>query len=131
MYRIILLLLIFASNSLALSPQDRLEDKLEQRAQNLFKEVKCVVCLGQPIDESDTEFSMMMRKLIRKKILENKNDYQIKQELVLEFGDNILISPLGLNRLNFIIWLLPAIFALFIIVLYLVKLKKDNKYHAR
>ena len=93
-------LLIFQSNIYALSPELRLEDeKLEARAMALFVEVRCLVCQGQVIENSDTEFSFSMRKSIRDRILAGKSDEVIKNELVEEFGEDILISPNSKNKI--------------------------------
>ncbi len=108
--RIILIffLTFFSLNSLAISPELHLDDpSLEQRAMKLFLEVKCLVCQGQAIESSNTEFSRQMRKFIRKKISEQKTDQEIKDELVKEFGDQILLS----SHESRLIWVFPAIFA--------------------
>lgn len=77
----------------ALSPEVRLEDAaMEARARQLFLEVRCVVCGGQVIENSDSNFSFEMRQLIREKILAKKSDAEIKEELVKEYGSNILVS---------------------------------------
>jgi cytochrome c-type biogenesis protein CcmH len=104
------LFLLFAiSNSYALSPEPRIPDNSqEQRAMKLFLEVRCLVCEGQVIENSDTAFSFEMRKLIRRKILEGKNDNEIKSELIEEFGEDILTNS---KKSDFLLWLLPLIFA--------------------
>ena len=107
----ILLFLIFSTaTSFALAPEKRLPNEAqEQRAMNLFLTVRCLVCEGQVIESSSTEFSFEMRQLIRKKILEGKKDGEIKQELVQQFGDDILTEP-NTKHGGFLLWLLPAIF---------------------
>ncbi|MBU6338816.1 MAG: cytochrome c-type biogenesis protein CcmH [Rickettsiales bacterium] len=107
----ILLITIFCLKSYALSPEEHLADETkEQRARSLFLEVRCLVCEGQVIESSDTEFSFEMRKLIRKKISEGKSDDEIRNDLVKEFGDDILISEIhGKNK--FFLFTLPALFA--------------------
>jgi cytochrome c-type biogenesis protein CcmH len=104
------LFLLFAiSNSYALSLEPRIPDNSqEQRAMKLFLEVRCLVCEGQVIENSDTAFSFEMRKLIRRKILEGKNDNEIKSELIEEFGEDILTNS---KKSDFLLWLLPLIFA--------------------
>jgi len=103
--------LFFLTNSYALSPEIKLADEAqEQRAMNLFLEVRCLVCNGQVIENSDTEFSFEMRKLIREKIKKGESDKQIKAQLVSEFGENILTEPQNFTKI--FLWLVPAIFAL-------------------
>ncbi len=104
-----LFLILIFSNSYALSPEPRIPNaSQEQRAMKLFLEVRCLVCEGQVIENSDTAFSFEMRKLIRRKILEGKNDNEIKSELIEEFGENILTSS---KKSDFLLWFLPLIFA--------------------
>ena len=108
-----LFLIFFSINANALSPEARLTDETqENRAMNLFLEVRCLVCQGQVIESSDTEFSFQMRKLIRTKISQGKSDEEIKADLVNEFGENILIKP-NLKS-QFLLWFLPLIFAIFL-----------------
>ena len=103
-------LLFLSYNSFALSPETHLADEAqEQRARNLFLEVRCLVCEGQVIESSNTEFSLEMRKLIRRKILEGKSDEEIKTELVQEFGEDILTEISQKNN-GFLLWLLPLVF---------------------
>ncbi len=111
--------LLFTSPTLALSPEPRLQNEAqEKRAMNLFLEVRCLVCEGQVIENSDNEFSFAMRQLIRKKITENKSDEEIRQELRKEFGDDILTKPK-----NKILWILPIIFATLLILLHSYRLR--------
>ena len=103
---------LFSLNSFALSPEPHLENEAqEQRAMKLFLEVRCLVCHGQVIENSATEFAFEMRKLIRQKISDGKSDDEIRTELIKEFGSDILVySEFGKN--NFLLWVLPAILAL-------------------
>lgn len=104
-----LIILLISSNTHALSPETRLPNDLEeQRAMKLFLEVRCLVCEGQVIESSNTEFSFEMRKLIRKKISEKKSDKEIKAELVKGFGEDILIEPSF--KSGFLLWVLPIVF---------------------
>jgi len=96
---------IFTQNSaFSLTPEEHLPNQeQEQRAIKLFTEVKCLICSGQSIESSNTEFSYEMRKLIRHKIANQKSDAEIKEELVKQFGDEILFSTQNNFPLFFII----------------------------
>lgn len=106
-FKAFLFILLFANvNVFALSVEERLNDEeLENRAMNLFLEVRCLVCQGQVIESSDTEFSAQLRKLIRDKIQDEKSDKQIKLELRKEFGEDILLKPD--YKKQFLLWFLP------------------------
>ncbi len=120
------LLLIYSSAN-ALSPEPRIpDDAKEQRAMKLFLEVRCLVCEGQVIESSNTEFSLEMRKLIRRKILEGKSDEEIKTELVKEFGEDILTEISQKNN-GFLLWILPISFATGLAIIFLRKTKNNQK----
>lgn len=116
--RIFLASIFLAFPAFALSPEPRLSNEFqEQRAQKLFLEVRCLVCNGQVIENSDSEFSFEMRQLIRKKISEKKSDEKIKKELVKEFGDDILVTPNAKTFKGFLLWFLPMLFAVIVAVI--------------
>jgi cytochrome c-type biogenesis protein CcmH len=112
----LVLLFFCALPAYALSPENRLTDeKQEARAMNLFLEVRCLVCNGQVIENSDSEFSFQMRELIRKKISKGDSDEKIKAELIKKFGEDILTSsktPIA-TLISILALLLSASFFLF------------------
>jgi len=113
---------LFSFCAFALSPEEKLANESdEQRAMALFLEVRCLVCNGQVIENSDSEFSFQMRKNIRQKISKGKTDEEIRSELVAEFGDDILTKPSGKNQI--ILWGLPFIFSALAIQLLRQKIK--------
>ena len=101
--------LFFSSNSFALTPENHLSEPQEQRARELFLQIKCPVCAGQVIESSSTEIAFQLRKLVREKIAEGKSDREIKDYLVAEYGEDILNSP-NFNSSNIWLWVLPLIF---------------------
>lgn len=102
--------LFFSSSAFSLTTENRLPNEAqEQRAMNLFLQVRCLVRKGQVIENSDSEFSIGMRELIRKKISEGKSDDEIKSQLISEFGEDIITKP-DIKH-NFILWAFPLIFA--------------------
>ena len=76
------------------------------RAIELFKEVRCLVCQGQTIHESNAELAEDIKKLIREKISQGETDRQIKEYLVEKYGDWILMTP-PFNNLTYILWSFP------------------------
>lgn len=109
-------MLIFSSDLFAFAPEDHLSRPQEQRARNLFLQVKCPVCQGQVIESSDTEIAYQLRKLIRQKITQGKSDAQIKSYLIEKYSDDILVSA-PINSKTFLLWFLPLIFAVFGVIL--------------
>src|SRR5262245_45414218 len=66
---------------------------LEERAKALQRELRCVVCQGQSIDESNAPLSADMRRLIREQIQEGKSDDEIKAFFVARYGTFVLMNP--------------------------------------
>ena len=84
--------LIFSAQ--ALNPETRLSSpEDENRAMNLFLQVRCLVCNGQVIENSDSKFAFDVRALIREQISQGKSDDDIKENLVATFGEDILNQP--------------------------------------
>ena len=66
---------------------------LEARAKALQRELRCVVCQGQSIDESNAPLAADMRRLIREQIQEGKSDDAIKDFFVVRYGTFVLMNP--------------------------------------
>jgi len=113
---IFLLPLILNINiSYAFDPEEVLkEPKLEKRARDISKNVRCLVCQNQSIDDSSAPLAKDLRILIRNKIKEGMSDKEIYSFLTDRYGDFVLFKP-PLKNITIILWILP--FALFIIAL--------------
>ena len=78
------------------------------REYNLFKEIRCLVCQGQTIHESNSELAEDIKLLIREKIVEGESDDQIKQFLVEKYGEWVLMTP-RFNQYTYLLWGTPLI----------------------
>lgn len=78
----------------------------EVRAQGLFREVRCVVCAGQAVAESNVPLAGDLRGVIRTLIHEGKTDAEIKNYLVQRYGEEILFSP-PLGTSTAFLWAAP------------------------
>ena len=110
--KLAIFLVIFLANFAAFqsfATEEFLPKEQEARAHNLFLQVKCLVCKGQVIENSDAQIAYDLRQLIRAKISEGVTDEEIKDFLVENYGPEILTSP-PLNRETFFLWLAPIIF---------------------
>jgi len=65
----------------------------EAHARVLFKEIRCVVCQNESIDDSDAEVAGNLRQAVRAQIAEGRTDRQIKAYLVQRYGEFILMRP--------------------------------------
>ena len=116
----ICLIQLFSDNSFTVEPEEVLENqKQEFRARNISKNIRCMVCQNQSIDESNAPLAKDLRILIRNKIKEGKKDKEIYIFLTDRYGDFILLKP-PLKSSTLALWLLPFIFLIigFFIVFY-------------
>ena len=123
----ICLIQFFSSNSYAVEPNEILENqKQEFRARNISKNIRCMVCQNQSIDESNAPLAKDLRILIRNKIKDGKKDEEIYKFLTDRYGDFILLKPpFKLNTLA--LWLLPFVFVLIGIFIVFFHNKKSKK----
>ena len=123
----ICLIQFFSSNSYTVEPNEILENqKQEFRARNISKNIRCMVCQNQSIDDSNSPLAKDLRILIRNKIKDGKKDEEIYSFLTDRYGDFILLKPpLKLNTLA--LWLLPFIFVLIGIFIVFSHNKKSKK----
>ena len=123
----ICLIQFFSNNSYTVEPDEVLKNqKQELRARAISKNIRCMVCQNQSIDESNAPLAKDLRILIRNKIKEGNRDKEIYKFLTDRYGDFILLKPpLKLSTLS--LWFLPFIF--FIIGIFIVFLnnKKAKK----
>ena len=100
----------FSNSSNTIEPDEILQDqKQEFRAREISKNIRCMVCQNQSIDESNAPLAKDLRILIRNKIKAGDKDEEIYKFLTDRYGDFILLKP-PFNSKNLILWLLPFIF---------------------
>ena len=111
---------ILIAYSLLLSSVYALNIDQEERANNLFKETRCLVCEGQNIYESNSDSAEDMKKLISEMIIDGNSDNEIKSFLVSRYGDWIIMTP-PINQSTYFLWFSPIIILLIGIVFILRK----------
>ena len=120
----------FSNNSYAVEPDEVLENKKQElRARNISKNIRCMVCQNQSIDESSAPLAKDLRILIRNKIIQGNKDKEIYKFLTDRYGDFILLKP-PFKLSTLVLWFLPFIFFIvgfFIVFLHNKKSKKILK----
>ena len=116
---------ILIAYSLLLSSVYALNVDQEERANNLFKETRCLVCEGQNIYESNSDSAEDMKKLISEMIIDGNSDNEIKSFLVSRYGDWIIMTP-PINQSTYFLWFSPIIILLIGIIFILRKFKKNG-----
>ena len=100
----------FSKNCFAVEPDEILQDqKQELRARDISKNIRCMICQNQSIDESNAPLARDLRILIRNKIKEGNNNEEIYIFLTDRYGDFILLKP-PLKLSTLALWFLPFIF---------------------
>ncbi|WP_440910006.1 cytochrome c-type biogenesis protein [Candidatus Pelagibacter sp.] len=115
--KIILVILLLISN---LSFADY---QLERN--KITKNLRCLICQGQSVYDSDSDFANSMKILVDKKLEEGLSENQIYDFFKEKYGEWILYDP-GLNKNTYILWLLPILIFLLGGAIILKKLKFKN-----
>jgi cytochrome c-type biogenesis protein CcmH len=93
----------------ATSPDERLADlTLEARARELSKELRCLVCQNQAIDDSDAELARDLRRLVRERLQAGDSDAAIRAFLVDRYGEFVLLKP-PVRPATWLLWAGPAL----------------------
>ena len=82
------------------------DSTLEARARNLQRQLRCLVCQGEAIDESNSPFAADVRHLVRQQIADGQSDQKIEDFLVARYGAYILMKP-PLQSNTWLLWLAP------------------------
>ena len=121
----------FFTNTLyAVEPDEILKNQEQEiRARKISKNIRCMICQNQSIDESDAPLAKDLRILIREKIKNGKTNDEIYDFLTERYGDFILLKP-PFKPNTFLLWLLPFIFlaiGIFLIFFHNTKFKEVKK----
>ena len=107
---IVITILFSKTNIYSVEPEEFLQNpKQELKARNISKNVRCLVCQNQSIDESAAPLAKDLRILIRKKVKEGHTENEIYKFLTDRYGDFVLLKP-PLKRTTFMLWFLPFVF---------------------
>jgi cytochrome c-type biogenesis protein CcmH len=135
MRRLLLLIwlvgLIGATPVRAVQPDEVLPDpKLEARARDLSRELRCMVCQNQSIDDSDASLARDLRVLVRERLSAGDSDQQVLDYLTARYGDFVLLKP-RFDLQTALLWLLPAAsVAIGILVLIVIARRQPNSREA-
>ena len=110
---VILCFVFFATPGYAVEPDEVLENSnLELRARNLSKELRCLVCRNESIDESNSIIARDLRLLLRDRLKAGDSDEEILNFLVGRYGEYILLKPV-LDGKNVFLWFVgPFVFVI-------------------
>ena len=115
------LIIIFFLFSFNLSQAEN--DNLKK---NIAKNLRCLICQGQSIYDSDSEFANSVKILVEKKLSDGQSENQIYDYLKDKYGEWILYDP-KFNKNTYLLWLLPLLILLLSGVIISKKLIKFKK----
>ena len=97
----------------AADPSEQLRDPAQEaRAREIFREVRCLVCQNESIDDSEADLARDLRVIVRDQIAQGRTDAQIRAFLVERYGEFVLFRP-PFSAGNALLWLAPVGLALF------------------
>ena len=91
----------------------------DAKLNEISKNIRCLVCQNQSIVNSNSEFAIDIKKMIREKLADGKNKHEIFKFLKSKYGDYVLFDP-PFQSNTFMLWILPFLF-LFFGILFLAK----------
>jgi cytochrome c-type biogenesis protein CcmH len=101
--------IVGASPALAVLPDEMMRDPAQEtRARALSRELRCMVCQNQSIDDSDAPLARDLRLLVRERIGAGDTDAQVIDFLVARYGAFVLLKP-RFETQTFALWLLPPL----------------------
>lgn len=109
---ILALLVMLPVTGLAVQPDEVLDDPaLEARARQISQKLRCPVCQGENIDESNAAISRDLRLYVRERLVAGDDDDQVVDAVVDRFGEFVLFEPRAEGG-NWLLWLAGPIMAL-------------------
>ncbi|WP_297341195.1 cytochrome c-type biogenesis protein, partial [Pseudophaeobacter sp.] len=103
---------ILPQPAVAVQPDELLSDPaLEARARELSKDLRCLVCRNENIDESNAELARDLRILVRERLVEGNSNTEVIDFVVARYGEYVLLQPL-FNARNALLWGAPILLLL-------------------
>ncbi|WP_372885107.1 cytochrome c-type biogenesis protein CcmH [Shimia sp.] len=96
--------LLLAPPVLAVQPDEILADPvLEQRARELSKDLRCLVCRNENIDDSNADLARELRLLVRERLVAGDSDDETRDYIVARYGEYVLLTP-RTSGSNILLW---------------------------
>ena len=116
--------LMLAGPAVAVEPGEQLADPaLEARARELSKDIRCLVCQNQSIDDSNAGLARDLRVILRERITAGDSDDDIREFLVQRYGDFVLLNP-PVKAETYVLWYGPVAIGAFGLLAVIVFLRR-------
>lgn len=104
MKRLLLILILLASPALAVQPDEILADPaLEERARDISKGLRCLVCRNENIDDSNADLARDLRLLVRERLSAGDSNDEVIDFVVARYGEYVLLQPKATGS-NLMLW---------------------------
>ena len=121
---IFILFISICTTVIAVEPHELLENPLlEERARQISKDLRCLVCQNESIDESDAALARDLRVLVRERLQLGDSNDEVLQFVVDRYGEFALLRP-RVDGVNYILWWFGPLFLLFSIATALMYVRK-------
>ena len=98
-------ILLFLVTNFSELRSDEINDVLKNK---ILKNIRCLICQGQSVYDSESEFASSIKLIVDRKINEGLEEKQIYQFLRKKYGDWVIFDP-QLNKKTYVLWLLPLL----------------------
>ena len=98
-------IILFLATSFFELKSDEVNDVLKNK---ILKNIRCLICQGQSVYDSESEFASSIKLIVDRKINEGLKEKQIYQFLREKYGDWVIFDP-KLNKNTYVLWLLPLL----------------------
>ena len=119
--KIFIIIFLFISFS-----QSKADEKNDELKSKILKNIRCLICQGQSIYDSESDFASSIKLIVNRKINEGLKEKQIYAFLREKYGDWVIYEP-ELNKNTYILWLLPLLLFLFGGAIIYKNIKKNNE----
>ena len=98
-------IILFLATGFSELKSDEANDILKNK---ILKNIRCLICQGQSVYDSESEFASSIKLIVNRKINEGLKEKQIYQFLREKYGDWVIFDP-QLNKNTYVLWLLPLL----------------------
>ncbi|WP_415320764.1 cytochrome c-type biogenesis protein CcmH [Candidatus Pelagibacter sp. Uisw_092] len=116
-------IILFLVTSFSELKSDEVNDVQKNK---ILKNIRCLICQGQSVYDSESEFAVSIKLIVDRKINEGLNEKQIYEFIIEKYGDWIIYDP-KLNKNTYILWLLPLLLFLTGGAIIYKKISKNNE----
>ena len=94
----------------------------------IYKNLRCLVCQGQSVADSNSDFASTIKLVVQDQIKEGKTKEEIYDFLISKYGEWIVYQP-ALNKNNFLLWFLPYLVLILggLIIFFIIRKSRHNK----